>query len=189
MPNCQQYCRGQCCSHHWTNTGSGGNYAVGNHKNTGSNSISAGPRNPMGQSKGEPRNPRGKPTNPMGQQGGNSGSPSVKMEKVPFDDLSDLFPITKVEFPDVFGDSNKKDPKNDRVAKSGSDSGEMPGNEVAGQDDSDNAETDSKMSGLIFPDFGSDSDDSDPGKRLGSELELDHKRDKSYFELEDSVAY
>ena len=136
----------------------------------------------MGPSKGKPKNPRGKPRNPMGQQGGNLGSSSIKMEKVPFDDLSDLFPITKVEFPDVFAGSNKKGPKTDRVRKRGS-----------AQDDSDKAETDSKMSGLIFPDFGSQDSDNkagageDSGKRSSSELESDFKRDKSYFELEDSM--
>ena len=136
----------------------------------------------MGQSKVKPKNPRGKPGNPMRQQEGNSGTHWVKIEKVPFDDLSDLFPITKVEFPDVFAGSNKKGPKNDRVIKRGSDSGE------------DDSETDAKMSGLIFPDFGSkDSDNKagageDSGKRSSSELESDYKRDKSYFELEDSMA-
>ena len=127
---------------------------------------------------------------PMGQQGGNSGSSSVKINKVPFDDLSDLFPITKVEFPDVFAGSNKKGPKNDRVVKRGPDSGVMPGNEVTGEDDSG---TDAKMSGLIFPNFGSKDSDKKAGagkdsrKRSSSELESDFKRDKSYFELEDSM--
>ena len=184
VPNCEQYCRGQCCSHQWARgPGGAGNFAGGSHQNSGSNSISAGPRNPMGPSKGKPKNPRGKPRNPKSQQEG-------KIETVPFDDLSDLFPITKVEFPDVFAGSNKKGPKNDRVVKRGPDSGVMPGNEVTGEDDSG---TDAKMSGLIFPNFGSKDSDKKAGagqdsrKRSSSELESDFKRDKSYFELEDSM--
>ena len=96
VPNCQQYCRGQCCSRNYDSYNQNNNKWTreagrpgGNPEDPKSGTTYGNPRNPSG-------NPGGNPRNPSGNPGANHGRPNANPRNNPTNPRSNPdYPLEK----------------------------------------------------------------------------------------------